>query len=176
VVVAPDDVAADHAALFPVAGVVGAVGCEVAQGGEWGFGAVQPLAVEQDIDEFDVFVAAQFPSLGSHEVQGLEFVHADDHLRVPGTGFRLPIGESMEVKDAGLFLLVAGVIAGLPGFDGLERLGKETFSLRNTRRRLSWETLPSSPGKRPVLAGFRWKTAVRNRWGGRGPSDRVVGR
>jgi hypothetical protein len=40
VVVAPDDVAADHAALFFVAGVVGAVEREVPQGGELGFHAV----------------------------------------------------------------------------------------------------------------------------------------
>src|SRR6516162_9947245 len=37
VVVAPDDVAADHAALFFVAAVVGAVEGEVPQGGELGF-------------------------------------------------------------------------------------------------------------------------------------------
>jgi hypothetical protein len=36
VVVAPDDVPADHAALFFVAGVVGPVEGEVAQGGELG--------------------------------------------------------------------------------------------------------------------------------------------
>jgi hypothetical protein len=37
VVVAPDDVPADHAGLFLVAGVVGAVECEVPQGCELGF-------------------------------------------------------------------------------------------------------------------------------------------
>jgi hypothetical protein len=37
VVVAPDDVAADHFALFFVAAVVGAVEGEVPQGGELGF-------------------------------------------------------------------------------------------------------------------------------------------
>jgi hypothetical protein len=37
VVVAPDDVPADHAGLFLVAGVVGAVEREVAQGRELGF-------------------------------------------------------------------------------------------------------------------------------------------
>jgi hypothetical protein len=40
VVVAPDDVAADHAGLFLVGGVVGAVEREVAQGGELRFDAV----------------------------------------------------------------------------------------------------------------------------------------
>jgi hypothetical protein len=40
VVVAPDDVPADHAGLFVVAGVVGAVEREVPQGGEPGFYAV----------------------------------------------------------------------------------------------------------------------------------------
>jgi hypothetical protein len=37
VLVPPDDVAADHAALLGVGLVVGAVECEVAQGGELGF-------------------------------------------------------------------------------------------------------------------------------------------
>jgi hypothetical protein len=37
VVVAPDDVAADHAGLLVVAGVVGAVEREVPQRGELGF-------------------------------------------------------------------------------------------------------------------------------------------
>ena len=40
VVVAPDDVPADHAGLFLVAGVVGAVEREIAQRGELGFYAV----------------------------------------------------------------------------------------------------------------------------------------
>jgi hypothetical protein len=40
VVVAPDDVPADHAGLLFVAGVVGAVECEVPQGVELGFYAV----------------------------------------------------------------------------------------------------------------------------------------
>jgi hypothetical protein len=40
VVVAPDDVAADHAGLLLVGGVVGAVEGEVAQRGELGFDAV----------------------------------------------------------------------------------------------------------------------------------------
>jgi hypothetical protein len=39
-VVAPDDVPADHAGLFLVAGVVGAVKREVSQGGELGLDAV----------------------------------------------------------------------------------------------------------------------------------------
>jgi hypothetical protein len=39
-VVAPDDVPADHAGLFLVAGVVGAVECEVPQGCELRFDAV----------------------------------------------------------------------------------------------------------------------------------------
>jgi hypothetical protein len=40
VVVAPDDVAADHAGLLLVTGVVGAVEREVAQGGELGLDPV----------------------------------------------------------------------------------------------------------------------------------------
>jgi hypothetical protein len=40
VVVAPDDVPADHAGLFFVAGVVGTVECEVPQCGELGLDAV----------------------------------------------------------------------------------------------------------------------------------------
>jgi hypothetical protein len=40
VVVAPDDVPADHAGLLLVAGVVGAVECEVAQGRELSLNAV----------------------------------------------------------------------------------------------------------------------------------------
>jgi hypothetical protein len=40
VVVAPDDVAADHAGLLFVAGMVGAVEREVAQGGELGLDPV----------------------------------------------------------------------------------------------------------------------------------------
>ena len=42
VVVAPDDVSADHAALFFVGGVVGAIEGEVAQRGELCLDAVQP--------------------------------------------------------------------------------------------------------------------------------------
>jgi hypothetical protein len=42
VLVPPDDVAADHAALLLVTGVVVAVEGEVAQGGELGLNAVQP--------------------------------------------------------------------------------------------------------------------------------------
>src|SRR6056297_2347090 len=41
--VAPADVAADHSGLFSVAGVIGAVESEVAQGLELGFDPVQPL-------------------------------------------------------------------------------------------------------------------------------------
>jgi hypothetical protein len=37
VVVAPDEVPADHAGLFAVGGLVGAIEGEVAQGGELGF-------------------------------------------------------------------------------------------------------------------------------------------
>jgi hypothetical protein len=42
VAVAPDDIAADHARLGVVGGVVGAVECEVAQCLELGFDPVQP--------------------------------------------------------------------------------------------------------------------------------------
>jgi hypothetical protein len=42
VVVSPGDVSADHAALLLVAGVVGTVEGEVAQGCERGFDAVEP--------------------------------------------------------------------------------------------------------------------------------------
>lgn len=52
--VSPDDVAADHAALFLVVGVVGAVEGEVAQGGELGFDAVEPGAVGRGVDDLDV--------------------------------------------------------------------------------------------------------------------------
>jgi hypothetical protein len=54
VLVPPDDVAADHAALFFVSGVVGAVQGEVAQGGEPGLDAVEPGAVGRRAGESDV--------------------------------------------------------------------------------------------------------------------------
>src|SRR3569833_3443263 len=54
VAVSPADVAADHAALFLVGGVVGAVEGEVAQGGELGFEAVEPGAVGRGVGDLDV--------------------------------------------------------------------------------------------------------------------------
>ena len=54
VVVALDDVPADHAALFLVGGVVGAVEREVAQRGELGLDPVQPRRVERHVGELDV--------------------------------------------------------------------------------------------------------------------------
>ncbi len=52
--VSPDDVAADHAALFLVAGVVGTVESEVAQGGELGLDAVEPGTVGRGVGDLDV--------------------------------------------------------------------------------------------------------------------------
>ncbi|MDX2757668.1 hypothetical protein PV386_04200 [Streptomyces europaeiscabiei] len=52
--VSPDDVAADHAALFLVGGVVGAVEGDVAQGGELRFYAVKPGAVGRGVGDLDV--------------------------------------------------------------------------------------------------------------------------
>src|SRR3954453_16473888 len=52
--VPPGDVAADHAGLLAVGGVVGAVEGEVAQGGELGLDAVEPGAVERGVGELDV--------------------------------------------------------------------------------------------------------------------------
>ena len=54
VVVAPDDVPADHAGLLLVAGVVGAVEREVAQGRELGLDAVQPRRIGRGIGDLDV--------------------------------------------------------------------------------------------------------------------------
>ncbi|GAA2270905.1 hypothetical protein GCM10010430_65930 [Kitasatospora cystarginea] len=52
--VSPDDVAADHAALLLVVGVVGAVEGEVAQCGELGLDAVEPGAVRGGVGDLDV--------------------------------------------------------------------------------------------------------------------------
>lgn len=52
--VSPDDVAADHAPLLLVAGVVGAVESEVAQGGELGLDAVEPGAVRRGVGDLHV--------------------------------------------------------------------------------------------------------------------------
>lgn len=52
--VPPNDVAADHAALGLVAGVVGAVEGEVTQGGELGLDPVQPGAVGRGVGDLDV--------------------------------------------------------------------------------------------------------------------------
>ena len=52
--VPPGDVAADHAGLLAVAGVVGAVEGEVAQRGELGLDPVEPGAVERHVGELDV--------------------------------------------------------------------------------------------------------------------------
>lgn len=49
--VPPDDVAADHASLLLVTGVVGAVEAEVAQGGELGLDAVQPRGVGRGVGD-----------------------------------------------------------------------------------------------------------------------------
>jgi hypothetical protein len=54
VVVAPDDVPADHAGLLPVTGVVGAVEREVAQRRELGLDAVQPGRIRRRIGNLDV--------------------------------------------------------------------------------------------------------------------------
>jgi hypothetical protein len=55
VVVAPDDVPADHAGLFLVAGVVGAVEREVTQRRELRFYAVQPGRIRRRIGDLGVF-------------------------------------------------------------------------------------------------------------------------
>ena len=54
VVVAPDDVPADHAGLFLVAGVIGAVKREVAQCRELCFYAVQPRRIRRRIGDLGV--------------------------------------------------------------------------------------------------------------------------
>ena len=54
VAVSPGDVAADHAGLLGVAGVVGAIHGEVAQRGELGFDAVQPGGIGGHIGQLDV--------------------------------------------------------------------------------------------------------------------------
>jgi hypothetical protein len=54
VAVPPDDVAADHAGLLAMGGVVGAVEGEVAQRLELGFDPVQPRRVGRRVGEFDV--------------------------------------------------------------------------------------------------------------------------
>src|SRR6266487_271785 len=54
VVVAPDDVAADHAGLLLVAGVVGAVEREVPQRGELGLDAVQPGRIRRGVGDLDI--------------------------------------------------------------------------------------------------------------------------
>jgi hypothetical protein len=54
VAVSPGDVAADHAALGVVVGVVRAVEGEVAQAGELRLDAVQPAGVERDVGQLDV--------------------------------------------------------------------------------------------------------------------------
>lgn len=54
VLVPPDDVAADHAALGLVTGVVGAVEGEVAQGSELGLDPVEPGAVGRGVGDLDV--------------------------------------------------------------------------------------------------------------------------
>ena len=51
--VSPDDVATDHAALGLVAGVVGAVQGKVAQGGELGLDPVQPGGVRWGVGDLD---------------------------------------------------------------------------------------------------------------------------
>jgi len=62
--VAPGDLAPDHAGLLAVAGVVGAVEGEVAQGGELGLDAVQPGPVERDVGELDVVRLGSVPDSG----------------------------------------------------------------------------------------------------------------
>jgi hypothetical protein len=59
--VPPGDVAADHAALFLVGVVVGAVEGEVARGGELGFYSVEPGAVGGGVGDFDVVRASPCP-------------------------------------------------------------------------------------------------------------------
>lgn len=54
--VSPDDVAADHAALLLVAGVVGAIEGEAAQRGELGLDAVEPGAGGRGVGDLDVVV------------------------------------------------------------------------------------------------------------------------
>src|SRR5207247_6196745 len=61
VVVAPDDVAADHAGLLLVAGVVGAVEREVPQRGELRLNPVPPGRVRGRVGDLDVAGRRQLP-------------------------------------------------------------------------------------------------------------------
>ena len=62
VAVPPGDVAADHAALLAVGGVVGAVEGELAQRGELAFKAVHPRGVRGRAGDLDVLAAAHCPT------------------------------------------------------------------------------------------------------------------
>ena len=62
--VAPSDVPPDHAGLFGVAGVVGAVKGEVAQRGELRLDSVQPGRVGRHVGELDVVRRRPVPDPG----------------------------------------------------------------------------------------------------------------
>jgi len=64
VVVAPDDVSADHAGLFLVGSVVGAVEGDVAQGRELGFYAVEPGRIGRGAGDLDVAGRGPCPDPG----------------------------------------------------------------------------------------------------------------
>jgi tetratricopeptide (TPR) repeat protein len=62
--VAPGDVAADHAGLLAVAGMVGAVESEVAQRGELGLDPVQPGPVKGHVGQLDIVRRCPVPDAG----------------------------------------------------------------------------------------------------------------
>ena len=85
VAVSPGDVAADHAVLFAVGGVVGAVECELAQRGELTLQAVHPRGVRRRVGNLDVAGCRPLPDalvLPGGQVRAE--VVADDRDRIPG--------------------------------------------------------------------------------------------
>jgi hypothetical protein len=103
VVVAPDDVTADHAALLLVSGVVGAVEGDVAQGRELRLDAVQPGRICRCIGDLDVVRLGPGPDpavLAGGQVRAE--VVADD--RDPGGGRveRAQVAAELQEPGAGL--------------------------------------------------------------------------
>ena len=60
------------------------------------------------------------PSRARLQVEGPEFIHAKDDLRVAVRRGDLPVGDRVQLLDPGLLLRVLRVLGGLPGFQALK--------------------------------------------------------
>jgi hypothetical protein len=159
VAVTPGEIAADHAGLLAVGGVVGAVEGEVAQRGELGLDPVQPARIGRGVGRSPpttlrraaTGLAGPLPARVRLEVEGAELVHADDHLGIAGLDIVGAVHQPVQVQDPVLPDFEVRVAGLLPGLDHLKR---DALGWSRTRRP-SWlmsSTTPSVTRKWASLA------------------------